>query len=155
MLTETCQLWASCEVFFCTPPVKTLMCCSCSVSILSVLMTHHQHCNNTKTSNVDNCVCLNLCVTFSFWGFHDNHSSLLITFTNWTCYIMNLHTFTYHSHTNTISFTTNNSRNSRQMWSLHMTVSRIIDKNMKRTIDVKIATINNMWNTLNNDYFVD
>ena len=64
-------LLLSCDEFFCTLLVKSIGVLQFSVSLLSVLMAHHQHCINTKTSNVDKCVCVfkNVCHIFSFWVF--------------------------------------------------------------------------------------
>ena len=101
-------LLLSCDEFFCTLLVKSIGVLQFSVSLLSVLMVHHQHCMNTKTSNVDKCVfVLKICVSpfFPSEFFHDSHSLLIITFTKRTHHNMNLHTFTYRSYTNAISFT--------------------------------------------------
>ena len=66
-----CLLLMSCDEFFCTLLVKSIGVLQFSVSLLSALMAHYQHCINTKTSNGDKCVCVfkNVCHIFSFWVF--------------------------------------------------------------------------------------
>ena len=151
-------LLLSCDEFFCTLLVKSLGVLQFSVSLLSVLMVHHQHCMNTKTSNVDKCVfVLKNCVSHFF----------LLSF-----FMTAIHYSSSHSpneHTTTWIYTHSlivptqipylsqkaNSRNACQMRRLHMMVSLIIDKKHESMKDVKMMTSNNIWNTLYNDYFAD
>ena len=66
--------------------------------------TLHEH-KNLKWWQM--CLCVLNCVSHFFLlsFFHDSHSLLIITFTKRTHHNMNLHTFTYRSYTNAISFT--------------------------------------------------
>ena len=134
------------------------MCCRFSVSLMSVLMVHRQHCNNTKTSNNDKCVWVFfLCVSYffpsSFFMTTIHHSSSHSPNEHATSCIYT-HLLIIPTQIPYLSQPTN-SRNARQMISLHMLVSLIMDKKHEITIDVKMATSDNMRNTLNNEYLVD